>query len=260
MAKKWLVGTLMAIMLFSLMGCGDSKAVNNKSETEKVLKVGTNPNFAPFDFMDSDGKMAGFDIDLIHAIGKKIGREIQMENIAFDGLIPAIQAGNIDMTIAGMTITEARKKSVLFSDPYYQSGLIVAVKMDNSQIQSIHDLTGKKIAAQIGTTGAMSARKVEGATVREFNASPETFMELKNNGVDAVVNDLPVVQYFIKTNGAKDFKMVGEVLSAESYGIAMNLKNTELAAEVNKALAELKKSGEYDKIYEKWFGQKSPQK
>ena len=78
MAKKWLVGTLMAIMFFSIMGCGDSKAVNNKSETKKVLKVGTNPNFAPFDFMDSDGKMAGFDIDLIHAIGKKIGREIQM--------------------------------------------------------------------------------------------------------------------------------------------------------------------------------------
>ena len=118
----------------------------------------------------------------------------------------------------------------------------------------------RAVAAQIGTTGAMTARKIEGATVREFNASPETFMELKNNGVDAVVNDLPVVQYFIKTNGAKDFKMVGEVLSAESYGIAMNLKNTELAAEVNKALADLKKSGEYDKIYEKWFGQKSPQK
>ena len=85
-------------------------------------------------------------------------------------------------------------------------------------------------------------------------------MELKNGGVDAVINDLPVVQYFIKTSGAKDFKMVGEVVSAENYGMAMNMKNTELAAQINKALAEIKENGEYDKLYEKWFGQKPVKK
>ena len=262
MKKNWLIG-LIIIAAIAISGCGDKQANpagQAGQSSKKIVKVGTNPDFAPFEFQGEGGKYIGFDMELIALLGKQMNADMQVQSMSFDGLIPALQAGNIDLAISGMTITDERKKSVLFSDPYYQSGLIVAVKMDNNQVKSIKDLEGKKIAAQIGTTGAMTAKKVEGATVREFNGSPETFMELKNGGVAAVINDLPVVQYFIKTSGAKDFKMVGEVVSAENYGMAMNMKNTELAAQINKALAEIKENGEYDKLYEKWFGQKPVKK
>jgi polar amino acid transport system substrate-binding protein len=134
--------------------------------------------------------------------------------------------------------------------------LSIVVKADNNTIKSFKDLEGKKIAVQIGTTGATEAKKIKDAQIREFNTVPEAFMELKAGGVDAVVNDLPVNEYYIAKVGSKDAKVVGDLLSAEDYGIATAKKNTELADKVNKALDELKKNGEYEKIYVKWFGKK----
>lgn len=254
MSKKWL--SVMVLALFTLAlglaGCG-----GDKQQAKKVLKVGTDAGFAPFEFQDEKSKeYVGFDIDLAKALGQKMGYEVQIQSMNFDGLIPALEAGNIDLIASGMTIKEERAKKVLFSKPYYRSGLIVAVKKDNNAIQGLKDLEGKKIAVQIGTTGADAARKVNNATVREFNNAPEAFIELKAGGVDAVINDMPVTAYYLKQGGDKDAKMVGDVLQAEEYGLAMSKKNTELQGKVDKALDELKASGEYDKIYEKWFGKK----
>ena len=254
MSKKWLSVMVLAMFMLALglAGCG-----GDKQPEKKVLKIGTDPGFAPFEFQDEKSKeYVGFDIDLIKALGAKMGYEVQIQNMNFDGLIPALEAGNIDATVAGMTIKEERAKKVLFSKPYYQSGLIVAVKNDNNTIKSVKDLEGKRIAVQIGTTGADAAKKIPNAVVREFNNAPEAFMELKAGGADAVINDKPVTAYYLKQGGDKDAKMVGEVLQAEEYGIAMNKKSTELKAKMDKALDEMKANGEYDKLYEKWFGKK----
>nr|WP_320148150.1 basic amino acid ABC transporter substrate-binding protein [uncultured Anaeromusa sp.] len=254
MSKKWLSVMVLAmfVLALGLAGCG-----GDKQQGKKVLKIGTDPGFAPFEFQDEKSKeYVGFDIDLIKALGTKMGYEVQIQNMNFDGLIPALEAGNIDATVAGMTIKEERAKKVLFSKPYYQSGLIVAVKNDNNTIKSVKDLEGKRIAVQIGTTGADAAKKIPNAVVREFNNAPEAFMELKAGGADAVINDKPVTAYYLKQGGDKDAKMVGDVLQAEEYGIAMNKKSTELKEKMDKALDEMKASGEYDKLYEKWFGKK----
>jgi glutamine transport system substrate-binding protein len=168
-------------------------------------------------------------------------------------LIPALNSGNIDMVAAGMSITDERKKAVTFSDPYYTSGLTIVVTKDNNEIKSLKDLEGKKIAVQIGTTGADKAAKVPGAKVTSFNTNAEVFLELENKGVDAVIIDKPVAAYYMTKEGKDKDKMVGETMDAESYGFAFK-KDSKLAADVNKALAELKKDGEYDKIYTKWFG------
>ncbi|MPN54671.1 Glutamine-binding periplasmic protein [bioreactor metagenome] len=109
---------------------------------------------------------------------------------------------------------------------------------------------------QIGTTSAKEAQKIKNAQVREFNSNSEAYMELVNGGADAVVNDLPVNQYYLTQTNSKDAKLVGEVANAEEYGLAVAKNNKELADKVNKALDELKKNGEYDKIYQKWFGNK----
>jgi polar amino acid transport system substrate-binding protein len=153
-----------------------------------------------------------------------------------------------------MTITEERAKKVNFSQPYYQSGLTIVVRPDDTTINSFEDLEGKKIAVQIGTTGSNTAKTIKDAEIREFNTAPEAFMELKAGGVDAVINDKPVNDYYITQMGGKDGKTVGEPLTAEDYGIATAKKNTELAEMIDNAIDELRSNGEYDKIYEKWFG------
>lgn len=254
MSKK--IMSLLAIVVFiaafGLTGCSKEGA-----STAKILKVGTDAGFAPFEFQDEQSKeYVGFDVDLIKALGKQMGYEVQIQNMNFDGLIPGLEVNTIDVAIAGMTITEARSQKVNFTKPYYQSGLTIVVKNDNQTIKNFKDLEGKKLAVQIGTTGATEAKKIKDAQVREFNNAPEAFMELKAGGVDAVVNDKPVNEYYIAKSGSQDAKAVGEPLQAEEYGIAVAKKNTELAGKLDKALDELKKNGEYEKIYVKWFGKK----
>ncbi|MGL5514661.1 MAG: basic amino acid ABC transporter substrate-binding protein, partial [Sporomusa sp.] len=186
----------------------------------------------------------------------QMGMEVEIVNIGFDGLIPALEGGQIDAVASGMTITEERSKKVNFSKPYYKSGLSIIVRADNNTINGFKDLEGKRIAVQIGTTGAAEAQKIKDAKVREFNSASEALLELKAGGADAVVNDLPVNEYYLAKGGSKDAKLVGEVLSSEEYGIAVVKKNTELVGKINKALDEIKQNGEYAKIYEKWFGKK----
>ena len=247
---------LLAALMLAVAGCGGSGSGDNKQAAKetKVLKVGTEPTFAPFEFQEKGSKdYTGFDMDLARAVGRQLGMKVEILNMGFDALIPALNSGNIDMVAAGMSITDARKKAVDFSKPYYTSGLIVVVNNDNKAVTGVKDLEGKKIAVQIGTTGAEKAAKVPGAKVTSFNTNAEVFLELQNKGVDAVIIDKPVAAYYLVKEGKGKAKMVGETMEAESYGLALK-KSSKLTAEINKALDELKKNGEYDKIYKKWFG------
>jgi len=245
----------MFLLALGLAGCGGQK--QQPAAQAKVLKVGSDTAFAPFEFQDEKTKeYVGFDMDLIKAIGKQMGAEVQIQSMNFDGLIPALEAGNIDMVISAMTITDERAQKVNFSKPYYKSGLTMVVKNSNDSIKSFKDLEGKNIAVQIGTTGADEAKKIKNAKIREFNTAPEAIMELKAGGVDAVINDMPVNEYYLAQGGNKDAKTVGDRLTSEDYGIATAKKNTELSEKISKALEELKKNGEYEKIYVKWFGKK----
>lgn len=257
MTKKLLLVCMAALMaIFALAGCGgDQKAADNG---KKVLKVGTNADFAPFEFQSEDGKeYQGFDMDLIRAVGKEMGVEVEINNVNFDGLIPALEAGNIDVCISGMTINDERKQKVLFSDPYYKSGLSIIVAKDNDSIKKFEDLKGKKVAVQIGTTSAAEVKKIEGVEVKEFNSSADTFMELRAKGVDAVVNDRPVNDYYILKSGETNVKALPDLLTSEDYGIAVSKQNEATQKAVNEALKKLKDNGEYDKIFEKWFGKTS---
>jgi len=251
--KRWMVyvGLILVVLTLGLTGCG------GKQSEAKVLKVGAEATFPPFEFQDEKSKeYVGFDVDIMKAIGKQMGMEVQIVNTGFDGLIPALESSQIDVIASAMTITDERAKKVNFSKPYYKSGLSIVVKADNTTINNFKDLEGKRLAVQIGTTGAESAKKIKDAKVREYNSASEAYLELKAGGADAVVNDLPVSQYYLAQGGSKDAKLVGEVLDAEEYGIAVAKKNTEMAGKINKALEEINKNGEYAKIYEHWFGKK----
>jgi len=257
MSKKLIV--LLVLGLFAL-ALGLTACGQEPPAPPKVLKVGSDTSFAPFEFQDDKSKdYVGFDMDLIKALGKQMGYEVQVQGMNFDGLIPALEGGNIDLIVSAMTITPERAEKVTFSKPYYKSGLTIVVRPDNDSIKEFKDLDGKRIAVQIGSTGANEAKKVKNATITTFNTVPETFLELRNGGVDAVINDRPVNEYYIMQMGGKDGKIVGQPLDAEDYGIAINKSNTALAQEVDKALDELKANGEYAKIYKTWFGKEPPQ-
>lgn len=252
MLKKWMVlaGLIVLVLTLGLAGCGGNQSA-------KVLRVGTEATFPPFEFQDETSKeYAGFDVDIMKAIGKQMGLEVQIVNTGFDGLIPALEGSQIDVIASAMTITDERAKKVSFSKPYYKSGLSIVVKSDNVTINNFKELEGKRIAVQIGTTGAEAVKKIKDAKVREYNSASEAYLELKAGGADAVVNDLPVNEYYLAKGGSKDAKLIGEILNAEEYGIAVAKKNTELAGKINKALDEIKQNGEYARIYEQWFGKK----
>ena len=190
---------------------------------------------------------------------KEMGyKKCTIKNMGFDALIPAINTGNLDVAIAGFTITEERKQQVIFSQPYYKSGLAFVVRKDVNDVKSFEDLKGKTVAVQLGTTGALYGEKLKekGTTLKTFNTSDLACMELKNKGADAVISDLPVLQYFLKNGGSEYAKLVGNPLTAEDYGIVISKKKPELAKDVDKALDALRKNGTYDKLYEKWFGKK----
>lgn len=250
---KMIAGLVIGLMVaVVLSGCG------GQSANLKVLKVGMDAAFAPFEFQDDKSNdYAGFDVDLMKAIAKQMGVEVQFQNISFDGLIPALDSNNIDVIASGMTIKEDRKAKVIFSQPYFKSGLSILVKSDNQTIQSFKDLAGKKIGVQIGSTSADEAKKIPNAQVREFNTPPDAFTELSNGGVDAVINDLPVNQDYVNHSANKAVKIVGDLLQAEDYGLAVAKNNPELAKKIDDALAAIKQNGEYDKIYQQWFGKKS---
>jgi len=262
--KLLLVGMLILGLAFSAVGCtkkaaDDKKAADNSAATaKKVLTVASETTYAPFEYTEN-GEYVGFDMDLIRAVGAAAGYDVKINTLGFDALIPAVQAGTVDCCISAMTIKEDRAKVIDFSKPYFQAGLIIAVDQKTEGIKTLDDLKGKRLAAEVGTTGLDASNGIKAkdpkTTVKVFDSVGEAFMELEKGGVDAVINDMPVTSYYIKTKGKDKVKMVGEVFSAtDQYGIGVKKGNTEVLTKINEGLDKVKASGEYDKIYKKWFG------
>jgi glutamine transport system substrate-binding protein len=243
--KKHFVAAMFAVSLTAL-SCAPALA----APQDKVLTVATDTAFVPFEFKQGD-KYVGFDIDLWDAIAKKLNLKFKYQPMDFNGIVPGLQTHNIDAALAGIT---DRKKVIDFSDPYYDSGLSVLVRSNNNDIKSAQDLVGKEVAVKTGTaTVDFMKKEVPQAKLRLFPNIDNAFLELATGRVDAVVHDTPNVRYFAQTAGKGKAKVVASVQSGQFYGIAFP-KGSPLVADVNKALKSLKDSGEYDKIYAKWFG------
>ena len=248
MFKKIAFSALCAAVAFTSIGAAYAKD----------LKVASNTTFPPFEFVNSKtNEITGFEMDLIKAMGKQAGYNVIIQNMGFDGIIPGILAGTVDVGASGISITAERQKKVLFTDPFYESGLTILVnKNDADKIHGFADLKGKKIAVQIGTTAAAKAKEIPGATVVTFNHAGEATLELSNGGADAVLNDKPVTDYILTQQPkiAAATIHLPELLTADPMGMIVSKQNTALQAELNKALAELKQNGEYQALYKKWFG------
>lgn len=243
---KKLLLVVSVLMGLLLVGCGAKK---EEAKIQKVY-VGTNAEFAPFEFLEGD-KVVGFDMDIINEIAKLQGFEVQVQNQAFDGLLPALQAKKIDLIIAGMTVTEERQKAVNFSDSYYTASQVIIVPKANDAIKTFDDLKGKNVGVQIGTTGDTVISEKTEITNTKFNNGSEAVMALLANKVDAVVIDNEPAKNFVAKN--EGLKVVETETVKEDYAIAIAKDNVELLEKINAGLKTLKENGKYDELVAKWF-------
>ena len=216
------------------------------------LIVGCDTNFMPFEFKQ-DGKYVGFDIDLWAAIAKDMGLEYKLQPMDFNGLIPALQTGNIDAAIAGMTIKSKREEVVDFAYPYYDAGLLLMVRSDETGITGVDDLGDRVVATKLGTTSADYVKSVDTKDVKLFPNIDGAYMELRTGGADAVLFDSPAILYYIKTAGKDAVKTVGPLYQGQSYGIAFP-QGSELREPVTISILKLMENGTYAGLYKKWFG------
>lgn len=265
--RHWVLGLLSLLCVVTFAACGSgTPSTDTASPTDPgatptettTLRVALDPTFPPFQTTTSGGGFEGFDIDLINAIAAAEGLTLDMQGLPFDGIIPALQAGTVDLTISTMTITPERAQVVDFSRPYFKSGQAIAVQESNSDITSYEALNGKRIAVQIGTVGADQANKANAADVRTFDNTPLALQELANGNVDAVIGDAPVILYAIKSGSATGIKVAGELLTEEYYGIAAP-KNSPNLETINAGLATILENGTYQEIYQKWFSGEPPE-
>jgi len=275
-----LLTVALVVAMMALTGCGGQASTTPSTSTAAstttapapkvvkvgVLTVGSDTAFPPFESMNGS-TAEGFDVDLANAIAKEMGMTVDFTSQKFDTLIPQLKAGGtFDVIMSGMTITPERQKEITFSTPYIDSNQSIAVvkgkfpKADGNDPAAINkEFTGKIIGVQSGTTGeAWAKENLKGAKqITPFDDTLSAFAALNAGKVDAVVNDLPVSAYLIKTSYTGD-EIIAEIPTGEQYGIGIATSATDLQTGINNAIAKLKSNGEYNKIYEKWFGVAAP--
>lgn len=218
------------------------------------IRVGTDATFPPMEFVEA-GKRTGFDVELVEALGKAMGRPIEWIDIDFKGLVPGLVSRRFDMAVSAIYITDERKKVVDFTVPYYAGGLVVMVKDGNKAIAKPADLAGKKVSVQVGTKSVSFLKeKYPQAQLVEVEKNQEMFNLVDIGRVDAAVTGKPAAYQYARTKGG--LKVLPEQLTVEEYGMAVRKDLPELTKALNEALAKLKADGAYDKIVAKWFPMK----
>lgn len=286
--KKWGVVILCAMLVavVGLFGCANSGSSSSSESTDKTesgntgtgstetsstgssdtgtfelvkdgkILVAASLDFPPFENMGEGSTEAeGFSVDLMKALGEEMGLEVEyLPTQNFDAIIPLIQTGGTaDVGVSSFTVTDERLEQVDFTDPYMQSNQGVVV-MKDSGITDVAELEGKTIATQSGTTGYdWAVENIPDATVDPYTEMTAVFAALQSGQADAVVADLPVVQYYVK-NAYQDAEVIDEIPTGEEYAIAVNKNNPGLTEKLNEALKTLQDNGTYDELYKKWFG------
>lgn len=252
--KKILVIALTAIMCFSLVACG-----GNGSKTEgKNFVIATDKGFSPFEFQDADGNIVGIDMDILKAVAEDQGFTYDLQYVGWDAAIAACQAGQADGMIAGASITDQRKETGwTFSDGYYDATQGMAVAAD-SNIASLADMKGKKVAVKNGTESNKYAESIKnkyGFEIVTFSTSPDMYQAVTGGQVDACFDDTPILKYNIKT-GELSMKFVeGTENEPAQYGLAIfDESKQELIDLFNTGLKNIRDNGKYDEIIAKYLG------
>ncbi|MEA4825682.1 MAG: ABC transporter substrate-binding protein [Clostridium sp.] len=268
------IGVILLVFIMGLtllVGCGKESAASNSKgtagtetksdnslETVKQagkLVVGLDDAYPPMEFRDEKNNLVGFDIDLANEIGKKLGVKVEFMTTEWNGILLALQSKKFDMIISGLSITEERKKSIAFSEPYVMGGQVIAVKAGNDSIKTLADLKGKKVGCQMGSTGQKAAETnlKDIKELRKYGKITEAFSELSIGRVDAVIMDAQVGGYYIAKKPG-EFVVLKEMVSEEPMGVGFKKEAKQLQNAIQKAIDELKADGTLSKLSVKWFG------
>lgn len=246
--------SLFAVALLTgiaLVGCGTATTTGGATKVQ-TINVGFDTTFPPFE-TETNGQVTGFDVDLLKAIAAKENVKLNIQTMTFTGLIPGLQAHQIDVAAAGITIKQTRMDAVNFSNAYYKSGSSILIKKsDAGKIHSLADLKGKTVATKKGTSSVDILTKAGGITIKQLDNIDDAYNDLESGGAQAVVFDNPVNSNFAASHN--DTQTVGDLLSGEYYGIAIDKSNSDLLNKINDGLQQLQKDGEFQDLYKKYFG------
>lgn len=244
--RKLISFGLVSVMALSITACSGSS-----SESDDTLTMATNAAFPPYEYYEGD-EITGIDAEIAKAIADELGMKFEIEDMEFDSIIAAVSSNKADIGMAGMTVTEDRKKSINFTDSYSTAVQVIIVKEDSS-ITSADDFPGKKIGVQQGTTGDIYVSDDYNgkATVERYNKGTEAVEALKQGKIDAVVIDNEPAKAFLKEN--KGLKILETEYVTEQYAIAVSKNNDELLKKVNNALEKLKEDGTVQTIIDKYI-------
>ncbi|OGO05915.1 MAG: hypothetical protein A2Y73_03485 [Chloroflexi bacterium RBG_13_56_8] len=244
--RKWIV--VLVVLGLVLTAC---RATPNLG----TVKIGINAEYPPFEYVNEQGEIVGFDPDLLAVIAEEGGFDYELVNTRWDGIFVALASGEFDAVMSAATILPDRAEIVDFSAPYFDAGQMIAVRADTADIKNADDLAGKKVSVQLGTTGDIWLTDETEAEVVRYDENTLAFQALANGDVDAAVADGPTAFDVVEANPEMNLKVLPGVYTDEQYGIAVNKGSLDLLEAVNKGLAAAKSSGKYDEIYEKYFGE-----
>ena len=256
---KWLlseVGQNIAKVLFltsTFQACGDS---GFQAIEERKLVVATDATLIPMSFIDDSGKISGFEPDLVYALAKEVGVKLELVNVEWAGIFGGLLTNKFDAAVSSITILEERKKKMAFSVPYLKSGVVLVVRKDMEEVNSLNEAKNKDlvIAAQVGTTAYFLLEKDPGIRRKGYQQYGHAITDLIKGEVDAVAGESTGTLYY-KANEAKLFqkiKIAGEIITEEHYGIALRKNDVKLVASINSALQTLLENGTIQRLHDKW--------
>jgi polar amino acid transport system substrate-binding protein len=242
--KKMVLAALVAAAVFA--SCAQAPA--------KKLVVAQDTTFPPMEYLDDSKATVGFDVDLVNEIAKEAKLDVEFKSVSWDGIFAGVQNGTYDIIASSVTITDERKATMDFSDPYVNAGQVLVVLSDNNKDTKLADFAGRNVGAQVNTTGSMEVDKIKTIKLKAYDDIALSFDDLVNKRVEAVVIDTPVAAMYVKNpKFAGKIKIVGEPMTSEFYGIVVKKGNKELLDKINAALATLTANGKLEELKAKWL-------
>ncbi|ALC91759.1 amino acid ABC transporter substrate-binding protein [Bacillus sp. FJAT-18017] len=249
--KRGILLTILLAISLILAACGTKESATSGSGGKKKLSGGTEAAFAPFESMNDKGEIVGIDVDVLKAIAEEAGFEYELNNVGWEPLFQQITNGELDFGVSGITITDERKETYDFTEPYYQANLVIVVKED-SAVQSVADLKGKKVSVQINTTGHKAAQKALGQSnpdILAYESQPAAMQEVINGSTEAAIGDNAVVYEYLKNNKNAKLKVIEDPsFEKEFYGIMVKKGNKEVLDLLNEGLKKIKENGKLEEI------------
>jgi len=263
-SRRVLLSGMLLIVVAITGGCGKQQADIDATDASapasgaRVYLVGTDAAYPPFEFQNDKNEVVGFTVELLNAVADKGGFKVRYLNTPWEGIFATLQEGDRDIIASSVTITDERKESMAFSEPYFEAHQLIIVDRQRASIKTLPELKDLRVAVQAGTTGDAVVQQHLGksnARIKRFDSMPQALKALESGSVDAVVGDNGVVQNYLKDHAAS-FATVSDPQNfhPELYGFAVKKGNQTLLGKIDKGLEAIKADGSYDRIYRKYFG------